>query len=236
MGLNPPEQLPREETRMATPWRPRAPRECRAGTPAPGGPMRGLLSCSQGLSPPGCPLSRTAGAAGRSGVPEGSPPPLRGASGRCVPSLHGHQLVGVSSRPRDVRAEAELRVVWRELLQQAGGCTSWQEAEAPARLRGLAGEPRGPGNAVGQVSHSCHIPKWAQDGRCGRGSGADMVAPSVCLAACLSSLLLPGYLPNPAPALPPDPSPSLSRAGNWSSFTQCPGTTPVNPFPHSTYS
>ena len=236
MGLNPPELLPREETRMVTPWRPRAPRECRAGTPAPGGPMRGLLSCSQGLSPPGCPLSRTAGAAGRSGVPESSPQPLRGASGRCVPSLHGHQLVGVSSRPRDVRAEAELRVVWRELLQQAGGCTSWQEAEAPAGPGVWLGSP----GALGMQWGRYHTASTFLSGpRMGAVGGAleqtwllhlsiwPPVFPAFSCRAVFLTLLLP---------YPPDPSPSLSRAGNRSSFTQCPGTTPVNPFPHSTYS
>lgn len=116
--------------------------------------------------------------------------------------------------PRAGRAKAEVRVV-RELLgrREAGPGGRTQKPEVPAW--DLAGEPWGSGNMVGQVPHSCHLPGWAPGWDLGRGSGAEVVALSVCSSIHLSLQPQPAGLTG-----------SLSGARTGSSSVWHPGAAP----------
>lgn len=138
----------------------------------------------QGLSPLGCPARQGQQATlefqravlSPSGVPQGGHPPQL-------------ELVGVGFLPREVRAKAEVRVVWTELLDLAAG------GRSPGREAGQWGS----GDAVGWVSHGCHTPGRARASTPGRALvQIQLLHPSSCPSVSLASACW-AALPSPNP-------------------------------------
>lgn len=90
------------------------------------------------------------------------------------------------------------------------GMSCWEGAPCPEM-----GEPRPSSGPCGGSSWSRGQKPWECSGAgvipCERGSGANRAAPSVCLAACLSSRILRGLPSSPAPPPPACQEPGAGR-------------------------